>query len=229
MNEVPVVCVDGPAGVGKGTLAHKLAETMGWHYLDSGALYRLVALSALQSGRDETSTKKDLIDLVYALKIVSRDGRWWLNGDEVTSDIRDENVGALASRLACLKEIRAALIQKQRNCRQAPGLVADGRDMGSVIFPDALLKVFLNASAQARASRRYKQLKEKGIDANLMRLTEDLEQRDSMDAKRVIAPLRPAADAVKIDTTNMSVNEVFGKVYQLLQDRVNQECNRPGA
>lgn len=201
---VPVIAIDGPTASGKGTVAQRVAETLGWHYLDSGALYRLAALAALRAGvalDDEPA----LARLAVNLPIEFSGGRILLAGDEVTDVIRAEAVGEAASRIAVLGALRAALLDRQRDFRQAPGLVADGRDMASVVFPDASLKVFLTASAEARAERRYKQLIEKGFSANLDGLLRDLRARDARDAGRTHAPLVAAEGAVVLDSTPLTV------------------------
>lgn len=217
---VPVITVDGPSGVGKGTIASQLAQELGWHLLDSGALYRVLALAAEQHGIafDNESALEVLaehLDVQF-----SGDGssgiRITLEGDEVTDAIRTETVAAAASRVAQYQGVRRALLQRQRAFRQTPGLVADGRDMGTVVFADAEVKVFLTASAEERAQRRYKQLKEKGIDASLSALVETIKQRDQQDMQRQVAPLRPAEDAHLIDTTNLSVDQVYAQVMQLV-------------
>jgi len=201
---VPVIAIDGPTASGKGTVAQRVAQALGWHYLDSGALYRLSALAALRAGvalDDEPA----LARLAADLPVVFSGERILLAGDEVTDAIRAEAVGEAASRIAVLGALRAALLDRQRDFRQAPGLVADGRDMGSVVFPDAALKVFLTASAEARAERRYKQLIEKGFSANLDGLLRDLRARDARDAGRSHAPLVAAEGAVVLDSTPLTV------------------------
>ena len=201
---VPVIAIDGPTASGKGTVAQRVAEALGWHYLDSGALYRLAALAARRAGvalDDEPA----LARLAVNLPIEFSRGRILLAGDEVTDAIRAEAVGEAASRIAVLGALRAALLDLQRDFRQAPGLVADGRDMASVVFPDASLKVFLTASAEARAERRYKQLIEKGFSANLDGLLRDLRARDARDAGRTHAPLVAAEGAVVLDSTPLTV------------------------
>jgi 3-phosphoshikimate 1-carboxyvinyltransferase len=201
---VPVIAIDGPTASGKGTVAQRVADALGWHYLDSGALYRLAALAARRAGvalDDEPA----LARLAANLPIEFSRGRILLAGDEVTDAIRAEAVGEAASRIAVLGALRAALLDLQRDFRQAPGLVADGRDMASVVFPDASLKVFLTASAEARAERRYKQLIEKGFSANLDGLLRDLRARDARDAGRTHAPLVAAEGAVVLDSTPLTV------------------------
>lgn len=201
---VPVIAIDGPTASGKGTVAQRVADALGWHYLDSGALYRLAALAARRAGvalDDEPA----LARLAANLPIEFSRGRILLAGDEVTDAIRAEAVGEAASRIAVLGALRAALLDLQRDFRRAPGLVADGRDMASVVFPDASLKVFLTASAEARAERRYKQLIEKGFSANLDGLLRDLRARDARDAGRTHAPLVAAEGAVVLDSTPLTV------------------------
>ncbi|MFO1420509.1 MAG: (d)CMP kinase [Candidatus Competibacteraceae bacterium] len=208
----PVVAVDGPSGVGKGTLCQWLAARLGWRLLDSGALYRLTALAALRRNlplEDEIGVAAVAagLDVEFAPGV---DGamRTILEGGEVGDAIRGENCGNAASRVAALPAVRAALMRRQRDFRQFPGLIADGRDMGTVVFPDAELKLFLTASAGVRALRRYKQLSEKGLDANLECLTREIAERDARDAERAVAPLRPASDAEILDTTRLGVPEV---------------------
>jgi cytidylate kinase len=216
---VPVITIDGPGGSGKGTIAMRLAESLGWHFLDSGALYRLVAVAAMDRGIDEAdgaalaATARGL-DVQFGL---SEEGLViLLDGNYITGRLRSEAVSAMASRVAALPAVRAALVQRQRAFRQPPGLVADGRDMGTVIFPDARLKIFLTASAEARAERRYKQLKEKGENVNLPRLFREIKKRDERDSSRAVSPLRPADDAHVIDSTEMTINEVLEEIRKLL-------------
>jgi cytidylate kinase len=217
--EAPVITIDGPGGSGKGTIAMRLAEKLGWHFLDSGALYRLVAVAAMDRGIDATE-ETALGQLARGLDVnfgISGDGMViLLDGNYITGRLRSEDVGVFASRIAVLPIVRAALVSRQRAFRKDPGLVADGRDMGTVIFPDAKLKIFLTASAHARAERRYKQLKEKGESVNLSRLFRDIEKRDERDSSRAISPLKPADDAHVIDSTEMSIEEVLQKIHDLL-------------
>ncbi len=208
-----VITVDGPSGVGKGTLCQWLATRLGWHLLDSGALYRLTALAALDrnlSLEDESSVAAVAASLDVEFVAAEGDGalRVILDGVEVGAALRGEAIGNAASRVAVLPAVRAALLQRQRDFRRRPGLIADGRDMGTVVFPDAELKLFLTASAEERARRRHKQLSEQGLDANLKSLRNEIAERDARDTQRAAAPLRPAADAEVLDTTGLSVTEV---------------------
>jgi len=219
---VPVITIDGPGGSGKGTVALRLAKRLGWNFLDSGALYRLVAVAAIDRGisaSDESSLSELARNLNVTFEI--RDGAavTLLDGKQADERLRSEAAGAFASRVASLPPVRAALIGRQRAFRRAPGLVADGRDMGTVIFPAAELKIFLTASAEERASRRYKQLKEKGENVTLSRLFRDIEKRDERDRTRLVAPLKPAVDAHIIDSTNLSVDEVLLKISNLLNKK----------
>ena len=219
VSEVPVIAIDGPGGSGKGTITARLANHLGWHFLDSGALYRLTALAASRkrvSLDAEAAVAKIAANLDIHFETEGDGVRAILDGQDVTGDIRNEDTGALASRVAVLPAVRTALTGRQRRFRQPPGLVADGRDMGTVIFPDARLKIFLTASAQIRAERRYKQLKEKGESVNLTRLFREIKARDLRDQSRSVAPLRPAEDAVIIDSTDLDIDEVFNKVVSLI-------------
>ncbi|MGB0751528.1 MAG: (d)CMP kinase [Gammaproteobacteria bacterium] len=225
MSPSPVVTVDGPSGVGKGTLCAFLSRTLGWHLLDSGAIYRLLGLAAKRRDVD-SSDIAGLTRLAEGLDIAfltPEDGsatRALLNNEDVTADIRTEEAGAMASLVAPHSEVRAALLERQRNFRRAPGLVADGRDMGTVVFQDAPVKLFLTASAEERAARRYKQLIQQGVSANLAALSVDIAERDRRDTARVNAPLRPAADAVTIDTTGVSISEVARVALSTVQSRL---------
>ena len=219
----PVITVDGPSGSGKGTVSRVLADTLGWHLLDSGALYRVTALAAERAGvsPDDTSAVASIAADLPVQFGRRADGAEMilLDGTDVTADVRTETCGEKASVIAVLQPVREALIERQRAFAEAPGLVADGRDMGTRIFPHAGLKVFLTASAPERADRRYKQLKEKGIDVNLAALLRDIEQRDQRDQSRAVAPLRPADDAVIVDSTSMSVDAVVATVLALKNAR----------
>ena len=218
-DQIPVITIDGPGGSGKGTIAMRLAEELGWHFLDSGALYRLVAVAAMD--RDIDAEDGDaLSEVARGLDVefgLTGEGMViLLDGNYITGRLRSEAVSAMASRVAAIPAVRDALVQRQRAFRKAPGLVADGRDMGTVIFPDAKLKIFLTASAEARAKRRYKQLKEKGESVNLPRLFRDIKKRDERDSSRAVSPLRPADDAHVIDSTEMTVIEVLDEIRKLL-------------
>lgn len=220
-NTVPVVTVDGPGGSGKGTVTQMLARRLGWHLLDSGALYRLTALAALRKGV-ALDDEAGLVNVAYGLNVTfepTREGepvRVILEGEDVTRDIRTEQTGDGASRVAVIQSVRDALLQRQRDFRKAPGLVADGRDMGTVVFPDAPVKVFLTASAEERAQRRYLQLKEAGVDVNIDHLLDEIRARDERDMNRSAAPLKPAEDAQVIDSTGLSIEEVLSKVMTLV-------------
>lgn len=207
----PVLAIDGPSGAGKGTVARRVANALGWHLLDSGALYRLVALAAADAGT-AADDEQGLAGLASSLSVRFEGESVWLAEREVSREIRTESCGAAASRVAALPAVRRALVGLQRSFRHPPGLVADGRDMGTIIFPDAEVKVFLTASAAERAERRYKQLKGKGFDVNLPALFAEVEARDRRDAERAVAPLRPAPDARVIDSTAMSIDAVVAAV-----------------
>jgi CMP/dCMP kinase len=209
----PVVTIDGPSGTGKGTLAARLAAHLGWHCLDSGALYRVLGLAAGR-GAIDLDDGPALTALAGNLGVSFDGGRVWLDGVDLGDAIRTEAAGMAASRVAVHPGVRAALLEWQRRQARPPGLVADGRDMGTVVFPRAPLKVFLDASPDERALRRYKQLRGKGLDANLPDLVEDIRQRDARDRDRPVAPLRAAADAVTIDSTALSIDDVFDVVLE---------------
>ncbi|MGA2838992.1 MAG: (d)CMP kinase [Steroidobacteraceae bacterium] len=225
MQGVPVITIDGPSGSGKGTVSRVAAKTLGWALLDSGALYRLVALAGRRSGID-------LDDAVGLAQLARRlDIRFgstpaggeivWLGGQDVTYDIRTESAGNDASKVAALPAVRAALLERQRRFAVAPGLVADGRDMGTVVFPDARVKIFLTASADERAARRYKQLKEKGVAATLAALSKEIAERDQRDITRVASPLVASEDAVLLDSTGMSVDAVVERVLSIVRERIS--------
>ena len=207
----PVIAIDGPTASGKGTIAQRVAEQLAFHYLDSGALYRLLAWEALRDGV-EPDNASGLAKLAVALRPRFGGGRIELDGCDVTDAIRTEEVSRMASQVAIHPAVRSALLELQRRSRLAPGLVADGRDMGTVVFPDAALKVFLTANVAARATRRHKQLMEKGISTNISDLSRDLEARDKRDTERSTAPLRPAEDAYQLDSSGLTIDEVVAQV-----------------
>lgn len=219
---VRVIAIDGPVGSGKGTISTGLAARLGWHFLDSGALYRLVAIAADNAGidpGDHEGLTRIAEQLDFEFRRVGDATIPLLEGKDVSSRLRTETISAFASKVASVPSVRAAMVGRQRNFVRAPGLVADGRDMGTVIFPDADLKIFLTASVRVRARRRYKQLKAKGESVNLPRLFREIEARDKRDMTRDIAPLRPAEDAIMIDSTEFSINDVLDKVHELAKER----------
>lgn len=210
----PVIAIDGPAASGKGTIAYNVADALGFHYLDSGSLYRLIALRAVEReiAPDDASR---LVGLAADLDVTFHDGRATLGGRDVAESLRTEAVSSVASKIAVHPAVRSALIARQRAFRAPPGLVAEGRDMGTVVFPDASLKVFLTASAEQRAERRHKQLITKGISVNIDGLLRDIRERDVRDSTRAAAPLVPAPDAITLDTTDLSIGEVTATVLAL--------------
>jgi len=218
---VPVLTIDGPSGSGKGTISRAVADALGWHLLDSGALYRAVGYAAGMEGLD-LSDADAVTRCAETTRITFRDPkdggetRVLVNGHDATDEIRTETCGAAASAIAAIPSVRTALFEKQRSFRRLPGLVADGRDMGTVVFPEAPFKVFLTASADERARRRYKQLKEKGLNVTLSSLLREIEARDERDANRKVAPLRPAAGALIVDTTGMPVSDVVARVLAVV-------------
>jgi cytidylate kinase len=220
--ETPVVTIDGPGGSGKGTVAWRLAQHLGWHFLDSGALYRLVAFASRKhavSVASETAVARVAQTLDVEFAVAGDAVSMLLEGSDVSDGIRSNDISKMSSVIAAIPAVRAALVARQRAFRQAPGLVADGRDMGTVIFPDARLKIFLTASAEERAKRRYKQLKEKGESVNLSRLFREIKTRDERDRSRSVAPLRPADDAIIVDSTDLNIKEVVKRVYKLVEER----------
>jgi len=208
---VPVIAIDGPSASGKGTVAQRVADALGWHYLDSGALYRLLGLAAQRHGV-ALDDEAGLAALAGGVDIRFEQGDTWLDGVKVGDELRTEEAGSAASKIAALPKVRAALLDKQRAFRRAPGLVADGRDMASVVFPDAVLKIFLTASAEARAERRFKQLKEKGMDASIAALLQDIQARDERDMQRSVAPLQQAQGASLLDTTPLNIEQAVDAV-----------------
>lgn len=218
---IPVIAIDGPSASGKGTVAALVANELRFHYLDSGAIYRVTALAALRAGislEDEAA----LSQLAGQLDVRFDNGEIWLAGEKVGDDVRSEASGNAASRIAALPSLRQALLEFQRGFRTAPGLVADGRDMGSVVFPDASLKIFLTASAEVRAERRYKQLMEKGMHANLSQILQDIQQRDARDSARSVAPLQKFADAHLLDTSDLNIAEAVAEVLAHYRDSIRQ-------
>lgn len=225
MTEALVIAVDGPSGTGKGTVCGRLAEGLGWHLLDSGALYRLVALLAERTATpisDEVALSR--LAAGMELDFVRGEGevpiRTLLAGEDVSAAIRAESISRLASEVAACPAVREVLLGRQRACRRPPGLIADGRDMGTVVFPDAQLKLFLTATPEERARRRYKQLKDKGIGVNLRQLSADIAERDARDSQRKISPLKPAPDAVVIDTTGLDIDDVMQRVVAQVQEKL---------
>jgi cytidylate kinase len=217
MSNVPVIAIDGPSGSGKGTLCQTLARHFGWHLLDSGALYRVTGMAADRHGiaLDDELAVAELaknLDVQFVPGESGEPTSVLLEGDDVSGELRTEKTGLLASKVAVLGAVRSALLQRQRDFAQAPGLVVDGRDMGTVVFTDAPLKIFLTASAEERAERRYKQLKSKGDNVNLATLLLEIQARDKRDSERELAPLKPAADAIQLDSSGLGIEEVFERV-----------------
>lgn len=228
-NTWPVITIDGPSGSGKGTISQLLAQRLGWNLLDSGALYRVLALAAKQHAVDLTNADgltvlAGHLDVQFRATDMGAAPRVILEGEDVTDVIRTEECGDMASQVAAIPSVRQALLERQRAFCEQPGLVTDGRDMGTVIFPQAVLKIFLDASAEERAQRRYNQLKEKGINGSLARVLEELRERDRRDTQRAVAPLKPAKDAIKIDTTGLSIQQVLDQVIQAVHSRLGDLC-----
>ncbi len=222
--QAPVIAIDGPSGSGKGTIAGLLAKKLGWSLLDSGALYRLLAFAARNHGVDLTNEEAMKVlaahlDVQFIAATNGQPQRIILEGEEVTDAIRNEQVGAGASQVAALPAVRDALLQRQRAFLEAPGLVADGRDMGTVVFPEAPLKIFLTASAEERARRRYLQLKVQGDDVNLTSLLDEIRARDERDTQRAVAPLKPAPDAIQLDSTELSIEQVLERILSEVANR----------
>lgn len=217
MNIIPVIAIDGPSASGKGTVALAVAKALGFHYLDSGALYRIVGLAAARAGVDLDS-EGDVLCILLKLNVKFNSGQVLLDAVDVAEAIREEAISVAASRVGAHARVRQALLARQRKFRQAPGLVADGRDMGSVVFPDSVLKIYLTASAQARAERRYKQLIGKGLDANMAALLRDITQRDQRDSERAAGPLQKCADAIEVDTTCLSAAQAIARVLEQYRD-----------
>jgi cytidylate kinase len=220
-----LITIDGPSGSGKGTIARRVASLLGWHLLDSGALYRLVGLAAHQAQIDFTNHRAleriaDELDVRFGVDSAGQE-QIWLAGVEVSADIRTETSGDRASQVAAVPGVRSALLDRQHRFAEPPGLVADGRDMGTVVFPQAPLKIFLTATAAERALRRYKQLKDKGLGVSLAALSQEVAERDLRDSSRAVAPLKPATDAVIVDSTSMTVDEVVQRVLGLWAERTS--------
>ena len=224
LSSVPVVTLDGPGGAGKGTISYMLAKKLGWHLLDSGAMYRVLALAAQHHGislEDEKSLGElaEVLDVEFRPAEDSPVCEVLLEGQSVSHDIRTEAAGNNASIVAALPAVRAGLLARQKAFQELPGLIADGRDMGTVVFPDAPVKVFLTASAEERANRRYKQLKDKGFDVSLRGLCDEIKERDDRDANRAVSPLKPAEDAILLDSTELAIEAVFEQVISAIYNK----------
>ncbi len=223
-SKTPVITVDGPSGAGKGTLCMLLAEKLGFQLLDSGAIYRVLALAAIHHGVD-TESEEALVPLATHLDVqFIAEGdlvKVILEGEDVSAELRKEETGAVASKVAALPRVREALLRRQRSFRTEPGLVADGRDMGTVVFPEAEVKIFLDATAEERANRRFNQLQDKGLSVKFGHLLRDIQQRDERDRNRAVAPLRPADDALVLDSTLLSIEEVVAQALQYIESKLS--------
>jgi cytidylate kinase len=224
--QASVITIDGPSGSGKGTVSRLLAQQLGWSILDSGAIYRVLALAAMHHNIDAEDEEGLIplaahLDVQFEVEDPNENAKIILEGEDVTNSIRNEDVGGIASQIASLPRVREALLRRQRAFKQAPGLVADGRDMGTVVFPSAEVKVYLTASAEERAQRRYKELKAKGEDVTIARLFEEIKARDERDMSRAVAPLKPAEDALVLDSTVLGINEVLDKVLEYSNTKLN--------
>jgi CMP/dCMP kinase len=221
MNGVRIITVDGPSGSGKGTISQRVAERLEWHFLDSGAIYRVLGLMADRAGIGDENVEK-LVDMACNMPLSFDGERVLLKTEDVTADIRTETAGNRASKVAAIPAVRAALLDWQRDYAKPPGLVADGRDMGTVVFPHAEVKIFLTASPEERAKRRYKQLKEKGLGVNLARLIDEIRERDERDSQREVSPLKASASALALDSTQLTIDEVYemvmGRVFETFPD-----------
>ncbi|WP_293747715.1 (d)CMP kinase [uncultured Paraglaciecola sp.] len=221
----PVITIDGPSGAGKGTASTLLAKKLGWHFLDSGAIYRVLAVASIHHqipADDEIGLLPLATGLDVNFETTGNGVRVILEGEDVSDTIRTEEVGATASKIASLPSIREALLRRQRGFKQAPGLVADGRDMGTVVFPEAQVKIFLTASAEERADRRFKQLKDTGHDVSILRLLDDIKARDERDANRTVAPLVPAKDALFLDSTKLDIGQVIEKIEIFIEEKLTK-------
>ncbi|RXJ73654.1 cytidylate kinase [Veronia nyctiphanis] len=222
--QAPIITVDGPSGAGKGTLCMLLAAEMGWNLLDSGAIYRVLALAAIHHGVD-TESEDALVPLAAHLDVQFKaEGdlvKVILEGEDVSGTLRTEEVGNAASKVAALPRVREALLRRQRAFSESPGLVADGRDMGTVVFPQAEAKIFLDASAEERARRRHNQLQQKGLDVNFDRLLSEIQERDDRDRNRAVAPLRPADDAIVLDSTSLNIEQVLEQALAYIRSRIS--------
>lgn len=221
---VPIITLDGPSGTGKGTLCHKIAKHLGWNFLDSGAIYRVLAVAALRRNISFTDIDNLIstainLDLQFSAND-NLDISVFLDGKDVSQEVRSEETGQNASKIGVLPAVREALLQRQRDFAELPGLVTDGRDMGTVVFPDAMIKIYLFASAEERAKRRYLQLQAKGISVSLQQIEEELKLRDARDTQREHAPLKPASDAFMVDTTGLSIAQVFANILQLIHQKL---------